>query len=1018
MAKPLHKIIEESSQSPVELDKHIETLKFHQAAQRSREHLMDFIKFTMPDPEFPKDVDRSRYENARHHDAIVRAVEKVEEGEYQFLILTVPPRHGKLCAHSTPVLTPAGWRVHGDLRPGDYVFGPDGVPTRVVSISADDLADMEVETTSGEVVKCHANHEWTVLNARRNAKCRPPETKETRELAEGTWVGPKGTRGGRARWQLPDVDALAFPEQELALDPYVLGVWLGDGSCGKGHISMAADDLGVRDEIVRRTGWPTKEWTHPATGVVTFAFGDGTRGRLGPLTEPLSAMGILTEKRIPEPYLRSSYRQRMDLLAGLMDTDGHVEAKTGRCRIVTTVPGLCDDIVDLVTTLGFRPYVTSQEPALSSSGIQGRRKVFTVGFQPSVALPTILPRRRVQVFQKRRHVAIREVRKAVTPEPGRCIQVEREDGLYLVGRSLIPTHNSEIVSRRLPAWFLGKHPEQNVVVATYNDDFAKDFGADVRSIVTSPEFRLVFPEVRLKRGGSAKDRLQTTAGGMATFVGVGGSLTGRGAHCFPAGTKISTAEGPVAIEDLRDRYAHALCFDAMGKGRFYRPIKAFVEQPPQPVWTLRTEGGLELRATSDHKIWVRGRGMTPMADLRPGDGLITDTGAGTDVVAETTPGDVPVPVFDIEVDEHHTLFANGIGASNCLIIDDLIKSYEEARSQAFRDRAWDWFTKVAMSRRMGKKLVIITFTRWHTDDIIGRLTDPENEHYSREIAKKIKIIDIPAIAFEDDDPLGRAPGEALWPEWYGLDFLEEQRNLDPLGFEALYQQRPTVADGILFRRENVRYYGPDEPVQLPPIEDLRIYCASDHAVATDQRSDFTVLLKVGLDQQNNIYLLDCWWRKARTDVVVEAMLTMGGANPKPLIWWAEKGHISKSIGPFLRKRMSETQTYFNVSEVTPAGDKEQRAQSISARMAMGHVFFPKEKNWCERAINELLAFPNGLHDDFVDTFSYIGLGLRGMFPVKRTEQTAQPAKYGTFRWVKEAQKAEDRRISLLKAEDF
>lgn len=891
MAKPLHKIIEESSQSPVELDKHIETLKFHQAAQRSREHLMDFIKFTMPDPEFPKDVDRSRYENARHHDAIVRAVEKVEEGEYQFLILTVPPRHGK----------------------------------------------------------------------------------------------------------------------------------------------------------------------------------------------------------------------------------------------------------------------------------------------------------------------------------------------------------SEIVSRRLPAWFLGKHPEQNVVVATYNDDFAKDFGADVRSIVTSPEFRLVFPEVRLKRGGSAKDRLQTTAGGMATFVGVGGSLTGRGAHCFPAGTLVETTEGPVRIENLKDcaPSVQAVCCDIQTGQIRTRPIEAFAHRKATRLLRITTVSGRVVEATPDHPFFTPG-GYVEAAELTPGDCLVrllsedrgeagirdreersaradallllermlgpggereapraaevrsmrgacaagreegvlgqhvllhrmpenrqesgegqtargtalenlrrvrgrVPAGAGAgEVSQETRPtagailrdemreqgtrpedagaeepcvpawaggypeaaacgarvpgsqdrgaregwvevrdlrrgreaacaphqhepagqslaepdhalrqvsqeaprgrevdehvtidtvlrvdevpvGDGGVEVYDIQVAEDHNFFANGVLVHNCLIIDDLIKSYEEARSQAFRDRAWDWFTKVAMSRRMGKKLVIITFTRWHTDDIIGRLTDPENEHYSREIAKKIKIIDIPAIAFEDDDPLGRAPGEALWPEWYGLDFLEEQRNLDPLGFEALYQQRPTVADGILFRRENVRYYGPDEPVQLPPLEDLRIYCASDHAVATDQRSDFTVLLKVGLDQQNNIYLLDCWWRKARTDVVVEAMLTMGGANPKPLIWWAEKGHISKSIGPFLRKRMSETQTYFNVSEVTPAGDKEQRAQSISARMAMGHVFFPKEKNWCERAINELLAFPNGLHDDFVDTFSYIGLGLRGMFPVKRTEQTAQPAKYGTFRWVKEAQKAEDRRISLLKAEDF
>src|SRR5690606_21988997 len=123
-------------------------------------------------------------------------------------------------------------------------------------------------------------------------------------------------------------------------------------------------------------------------------------------------------------------------------------------------------------------------------------------------------------------------------------------------------------------------------------------------------------------------------------------------------------------------------------------------------------------------------------------------------------------------------------------------------------------------------LVLIIMTRWHSDDIVGRLTDPDNPHYNAVEAKGWKIINIPAIA-EEDDPLGRKPGEALWPERYDLDFLAQQQRLDPLGFAALYQQRPTVADGVLFRRENIQRYKPDE---LP--EDLRYYAASDHAVAT------------------------------------------------------------------------------------------------------------------------------------------------------------------------------------------
>src|SRR5690606_33737169 len=136
----------------------------------------------------------------------------------------------------------------------------------------------------------------------------------------------------------------------------------------------------------------------------------------------------------------------------------------------------------------------------------------------------------------------------------------------------------------------------------------------------------------------------------------------------------------------------------------------------------------------------------------------------------------------------------------------------------------------------------------------------------------------PAIA-EDDDPLGREPGTALWETRYGLDFLQSQQRLDPLGFAALYQQRPTVADGVLFRRENFQWYSASD---LP--DNLRIYCASDHAVAIGQRNDYTVLLKVGVDAQNNIWVLDMFRDKVPADKAVEAMLAMASGPQKPLLW--------------------------------------------------------------------------------------------------------------------------------------
>ncbi len=347
----------------------------------------------------------------------------------------------------------------------------------------------------------------------------------------------------------------------------------------------------------------------------------------------------------------------------------------------------------------------------------------------------------------------------------------------------------------------------------------------------------------------------------------------------------------------------------------------------------------------------------------------------------------------------------GVGGSftgrgaHLLVIDDLFKDYEQARSKTYRDRAWNWFTKVAMARRMGNKSVVITFTRWHSDDIIGRLTDPENEHYDAELASTIRIIKFPALA-EPDDILGRKEGEALWPEQYDRAFLRQMQRLDPLGFEALYQQNPSLAEGSEFSRDDVRYYE-----QGAEPEGMRYYCTSDHAVSSAQRADLSCFLRFGVTDNGDIYLTNCIWKKMSADVAVENMLAMGTSEPGVLNWFAEKGHIAQSIGPFLKKRMHETGKYFRVTEITPSADKVQRAQSSAARHAMGKIFFPKGAPWTERAIAQMMEFPNGTHDDFVDALSLIGIGLGALVGGKEKE-VAAPPKTGTLAWLKAQMKAE------------
>lgn len=310
--------------------------------------------------------------------------------------------------------------------------------------------------------------------------------------------------------------------------------------------------------------------------------------------------------------------------------------------------------------------------------------------------------------------------------------------------------------------------------------------------------------------------------------------------------------------------------------------------------------------------------------------------------------------------------------ADLFIIDDPLKNEEEASSIETRDIVYKWYTRVAMSRCHKGSRIGVIHTRWHDDDLIGRLCDPEHPDYNEKRAKQWLYINVPAILQDDEvtRALGRKPGDVLWPWKYSIEFFEEARQLDPLGFEALYQGRPSLEGGYHFKAGDILEYERDD---LPP--NLTVFAASDHAVSTKQRNDNSVIGCVGVCSDGDIWVLpDLFYDKADTFKQVEEILEQIKRN-RPVLWWMESENISKSFGPFLIKRMQETHLYCLLDPVTPSKDKTTRSRAIQARMQMHKVHFPKFAAWWPTAKAELLKFPNAKHDDFVDWLSWIGLGL-------------------------------------------
>lgn len=446
-------------------------------------------------------------------------VEKIENGEDVYVCLSVPPQHGKLLENNTPVLTTKGWKKHGDLKVGDELFNHKGEIVKVLNVFPKNYANCKVTFSNGEEILCHENHEWLVYDRfYHNEIVR--ETKFIEKCAEeNNVVG----RGHRYRFQLPNKDFIKGEEKELFVNPYAMGVWLGDGKANDSSICASKEDRITIDEC--RKYYPKgSEWKHKTTGVI-YAFLNG-------LSKDLRKYGLCNykervEKFIPQEYLTSSVNQRLELLAGLIDTDGYVDLKQNRIVFTTADEKLKNTFEELIATFGWRTTTNTCKPCVSSSGIVGKKEYWQIAFNPTITIPCRISRKVMTTFSKQRKVSITKIER-IEPKEGNCIQVE--GGIYLCGKKMIPTHNSETITKTLPSWFVGRNPDKTAILVSYNDDFAslfgdanrnktEEFGRDVFGIEISDSMNSKMQyEIKNHRGGVI------SRGFMGGITGNGGSL--------------------------------------------------------------------------------------------------------------------------------------------------------------------------------------------------------------------------------------------------------------------------------------------------------------------------------------------------------------------------------------------------------------------------------------------------------------------------------------------------------------
>ncbi|MFC5775152.1 phage terminase large subunit [Ectobacillus antri] len=289
----------------------------------------------------------------------------------------------------------------------------------------------------------------------------------------------------------------------------------------------------------------------------------------------------------------------------------------------------------------------------------------------------------------------------------------------------------------------------------------------------------------------------------------------------------------------------------------------------------------------------------------------------------------------------------GQGA-DLMIIDDPIKNREEADSETYREKIWlEWIDSLSTRLHPGA-ICILILTRWHEDDLQGRLLNPE---YAEPLPWQVYNLPLEA---EQNDLLGRAQGEPLWPERYGIDFIEERKRY-PQSFNALYQGRPTSQEGNLLKRDWWQYYD-----TLP---ELAIELISVDAAFKDEDDNDYVAVQVWGKSGANVYLKDSVKARMNFPTTLQTIRNMVRKHPNAHVKLVEDKANGSAIISMLQREIG------GMIPVNPQGGKVARVNAISAYIEAGNVYLPRQAEWVHDFVEECASFPKGKNDDQVDCMS-------------------------------------------------
>lgn len=807
----------------------------------ARKRLINFARYMQPD-----------FVLEPFHVVYYTLLDMFAHGKIRKMIVQMPPQHGKEISDNQIVATTKGLKKHGDLIVGDYVFGRDGTPVKVLWVSEKTRSEYVVSFSDGAKIECHGNHEWTVYNRFRQKE----ETIETKHMASSTIYNGDGKRGSRYKYHVDSNVCVMFDSRNVDLDPYVLGAWLGDGDSSCGIIHIGNNDV----EIIGNSTYKFKE----SKGTTTRKFYSPELNLL------LKNNGLIKNKHIPDMYKYNSVEVRKNVIAGLIDTDGYVYHRNGRITISNTNKRIIDDAAFILRSLGQSVVVCEFKPRVSSSGIVGKKIVYQLCFNPTMTFPTKVKRKKITKLSINKKRAIVSIERKEGLGYGNCIQVE--GGIYLVGDTFIPTHNSEGSSRKLPAFMLGLDPDRKICIGSYAATIARDFNRDVQRIIDTPQYRELFPGTYLN------------------------------------GSNVVT---------MANTY-------------------------------LRNSDVIEMVGRKG-SLRVVGRG-----------------------------GSLTSKTVDVS------------------ILDDVYKDYAEGNSPIVRAAAWKWYTTVVRTRLHNDSQELIVFTRWHDDDLIGRIEKSgetiidvkcwaDLENVTPGAWVRINFEAIKTGEPTEIDP--REPGAALWEGRHSKLKLEGQKALDPVQFQCLYQGNPGSAEGRLY-----------QPFKTwVEKSDYGTYIRSGAYIdVADEGDDLLFAATYDVYKSDNLFfnektkrmepilfalITDMEMTDENTDVTtvtVPAMINRNGTQKA----WVESNNGGAGYEKVIKKKVRAiTDPFYQ------GGNKESRIITASA-MVNQHIIMPfgwetRYKAVYDHVTGFLRNFGANTHDDPED-------GLTGIYEKEIADGNIQP----------------------------